>query len=300
MTRVAALVALCLLAACSSAGTDGAAGISVPRADGATSTVADSEGEPAGSTTTSVAAGADGVTSTTAGSPAPTDAVTTTVAAAPPVATPAPAPGAVGSFGRYYLAAGGAAELQIDLRVQASVAPDAAAVQRLRDVLAREAGKPVAVTTGSVSGDRTDWSADAIRTEADRGRPGTGAGTGVLTVLYLAGGFAESDTSLGVAVRSDVAAVFPDRIDEAAGVFGDPRRIETAVVVHELGHLLGLVDLELDTGRADPEHPGHSPNRGSVMYYAVESTLVGDLLSGGPPTEFDAADRRDLATIAGR
>ena len=33
------------------------------------------------------------------------------------------------------------------------------------------------------------------------------------------------------------------------------------------------------------------------MYWAVESDLVGDLLSGGPPTEFDGTDLRDLATI---
>ena len=70
--------------------------------------------------------------------------------------------------------------------------------------------------------------------------------------------------------------------------------------MHEVGHLLGLVDLVLETGRQDPEHPGHSRNRGSVMYFAVESTLVGDLLGGGPPTRFDDADRADLRAIAGR
>ena len=53
----------------------------------------------------------------------------------------------------------------------------------------------------------------------------------------------------------------------------------------------------LATGRADPEHPGHSPNRGSVMYHAVESTLLGTVLSGGPPRDFDADDLADLAAI---
>ena len=69
--------------------------------------------------------------------------------------------------------------------------------------------------------------------------------------------------------------------------------------MHEVGHLLGLVDLVLDTGRADPEHPGHSSNRSSVMYWAVESTLITDVLAGGPPRDFDADDLRDLAAIRG-
>ena len=76
-----------------------------------------------------------------------------------------------------------------------------------------------------------------------------------------------------------------------------PARLELAVATHEVGHLLGLVDLFLRTGRADPEHPGHSANPRSVMYWAVESDVVGDLLTGGPPVDFDADDRADLATI---
>jgi hypothetical protein len=73
--------------------------------------------------------------------------------------------------------------------------------------------------------------------------------------------------------------------------------IESAVVTHEVGHLLGLVDLFLHTGRQDPDHPGHSTDQNSVMYWAVESNLVADLLTGGPPKDFDNADLADLQTI---
>jgi hypothetical protein len=69
------------------------------------------------------------------------------------------------------------------------------------------------------------------------------------------------------------------------------------VVTHEVGHLLGLVDLVLHTGRQDPEHPGHSRNQQSVMFWAVESSLITDVLTGGPPTNFDDDDRADLAAI---
>ena len=58
-----------------------------------------------------------------------------------------------------------------------------------------------------------------------------------------------------------------------------------------------VIDLVLHTGREDPDHPGHSPNRGSVMYWAVERDLVGTLLGAGPATTFDDADRAELAAI---
>jgi hypothetical protein len=96
-----------------------------------------------------------------------------------------------------------------------------------------------------------------------------------------------------------VAAVFVDRASAAAGVLGDPQAILASVATHELGHLLGLVDLVLDTGRADPDHPGHSGNPGSVMYWAVESDLIASLLGARPPRDFDGDDLADLRAIAG-
>ena len=73
--------------------------------------------------------------------------------------------------------------------------------------------------------------------------------------------------------------------------------MERAVVTHEMGHLLGLVDLVLDDKRGDPAHPGHSTNRGSVMFWAVETSLVGQVLGGPPPVDFDSDDVADLRKI---
>ena len=188
----------------------------------------------------------------------------------------------------------------VEVRSQAGAEPTAATVDRIRSVLGDVSGKRVSTAGGTVPGQGRQWTPAAIRAEADRIGPPQTTDRGVLTLLFLRGGLAGSDSTIGVAVRSDVAAVFADRVDEATGILSSPDRIEAAVTTHEVGHLLGLVDLVIDTGRQDPEHPGHSTNRSSVMYFAVESTLVGDILGGGPPVDFDDADRADLQAIAAR
>lgn len=119
----------------------------------------------------------------------------------------------------------------------------------------------------------------------------------VVRILFVHGSFDGDDGTLGAAVRGDVAAVFVDQVGRAAGVLGSIEAIERSVTTHELGHLLGLVDLYLDTGRGDPQHPGHSPNRDSVMFWAVESDAIGQLLGADPPDSFDASDRADLEAI---
>jgi len=203
----------------------------------------------------------------------------------------------VGSLAAAYLRPDGPASLLVEVRSQAGAGPRSGAVDRIASVLRQVSGKPVSVVSGSsVPGEGRAWTADELRGLADAGTAQSPE-RAVLRLLFLHGGFAESERAMGVAVRGDVAAVFATRVDEATGAFADPATVEDAVAMHEVGHLLGLVDLVLDTGRDDPENPGHSTNRGSVMYHAVESTLLGSILQGGPPRDFDEADLADLGRI---
>ena len=47
----------------------------------------------------------------------------------------------------------------------------------------------------------------------------------------------------------------------------------------------------------DPDHPGHSNNEESVMYWAVESSEISNIISGQLPDEFDQDDLDDLAGL---
>lgn len=259
-----------------------------------------------------------GVVSTTTAGP---EATVVAPTAAPPVTTPGPtvvpgettpAPaqppvvaepptrlevGGVGSFAAALLRPDLSERLVVE--VHADAEPRAASLEHVAGVLGDVSAKPVAVVDAAApgGGDRA-WTAAEIVAAADAGSTAPqGRGLAVVRLLFLRGTF-EGDTGvLGVAVRGDVAAVFLDRVEAAAGLLGSSAGVEVAVTTHEVGHLLGLVDLVLDTGRADPDQPGHSRNPGSVMYWAVESDVVGQLLGANPPRDFDTDDRADLARI---
>lgn len=191
-----------------------------------------------------------------------------------------------------------AARVVLEVLHHEGAAPRQGTVAHLAQVLRDVTGKPVAVQSSVLPGGGGRVSADEVRALADRhGQAVQGGGQVAVRVLFLDGELAGEESVLGAAVRADTAVVFGEKVRSSSSLLVPSTALEVAVATHELGHLLGLVDLALDTGRADPEHPGHSPNRGSVMYWAVESDLVSSILSGPPPRDFDGDDRADLARM---
>lgn len=285
-----AALAGALLVGCGSGGDDAG------QAAGGASTTATAPGGPVGGSA-AVPSTSGGAASTTA---TPSADPTTTAAPTPEAGAPLPATlevGGVGDFAPALLRADRSARLVVE--VHADVEPRRETLEHVADLLGAASGKPVAVVSaGGTGGGSRDWTASELRAAADAGSTtGQGGGVAVVRLLFLAGTFEGDDDVLGVAVRGDVAAVFLDRVERAGGLLGGSDGIEVAVTAHELGHLLGLVDLHRDTGRDDPEHPGHSRNPESVMYWAVESSVVGQLLGADPPRHFDDDDRADLAAI---
>ncbi len=305
-----------LLAGCAAPRTSSGAGTSVGVGDATSSTAAGSgrpsagEGSGTGApstptkpgsatgpvpTTTTAPGGSAGRPTGAADLPGGSDPATTVAARADDGSQGPP-----GAFARTLLRPTASRSIVLERLVQPGAGPSATTTTFLADTVRRVAAKDVStpVAAGLGAGAK-DWSADDIRALADReAKVAQGAGgQAVVRLLFLRGSF-EGDTSiLGVTVRGDVVAVFSDAIDSATTpvITGDD--LEEAVVVHELGHVLGLVDLVLSTGRADPDHPGHSKNTRSVMYWAVESSLVSQVLTGPPPRTFDDADQADLAAI---
>ncbi|HYZ93931.1 MAG TPA: hypothetical protein VFA34_16285 [Actinomycetota bacterium] len=124
----------------------------------------------------------------------------------------------------------------------------------------------------------------------------------VLYVLYVNGVFADDTEALGVAYEASAFAVFQEQIREAAATPLVPAiSIEEAVIVHEMGHVLALVNIGYTSPRnhEDAEHPNHSSNANSVMYWAIDNVGIANLLQGRPtpPNKFDTNDLADLSDL---
>ena len=181
--------------------------------------------------------------------------------------------------------------------------PGTGALAHLESILKRELAKPggVDVRLGAeMATSRTSWTVDDLVAAEKQFRAEHSGGSRVtMWIGYVGGEFAEGPSALGAAFAASAAAVFRDRITQATSAVLLASEIERSVLVHEAGHLLGLVNIGYTSrfDHEDAQHPNHSNNPDSVMYWAVEDVSVKNLLGGGPPSDFDQADRADLAML---
>lgn len=212
--------------------------------------------------------------------------------------------GPLGANAQLYLL-GDVPSLTIEVDAVEGSEPSGEALGHLRTTLSSVSEADVGqrpVETFGKTKDRYSRGDLAALEDAHRDTASTGEATS-LYVLVVNGSFGENENALGVAYSASAFAIFRDKVESTGGLIGSPSRIERAVLVHELGHVLRLVNIGYDSprGREDPEHPNHSQNEDSVMFWAVESDLISQVLGGPPPDTFDDADRADLEDIkAGR
>ncbi|GAC1528534.1 MAG: hypothetical protein NVS3B12_00640 [Acidimicrobiales bacterium] len=226
----------------------------------------------------------------------------------PPGAAPA-APGAdpaarstPGAYARTLLRPEPVASIQIEILQQAGATPNDTALRYDVSMIAKVAAKAAGIgRTVTIPDGGTAWTPQALAALVDRyGTTNTsGAATAVLHLVFVHGTLANSSGVLGVAFRGDTLAIFPDQTKDQLSLDSD--RVLQAVYLHETGHLLGMVDLALHENRGDPNDPSqpsaHSPDRNSVMYYAIDTTGLSTVFTGGPPIDFDAADYADFAKL---
>lgn len=165
------------------------------------------------------------------------------------------------------------------------------------------------VLDDAIPGGEDRWTTDELRDVAgqhrDRHKEGSEA---VMYVLYVDGRYAGGEGAVGLAYDASEFAIFKDKIrDSTSGLLSASQAdVERAVVVHEMGHLLGLVNngIPMVEPHEDPDHPRHSDNEDSVMFWAVENNPVnnffGGRFDGAPPTQFDSDDQADMEAAGGK
>ena len=107
---------------------------------------------------------------------------------------------------------------------------------------------------------------------------------------------------LGEAHRASSMVVFQGTINSLSGGIGQPsaETVESTVVAHEFGHVLGLVNIStpMVQNHEDAQHPKHDVNDKCLMYYANNSNAgLANLLGGGAIVDFDANCRADMLAV---
>jgi hypothetical protein len=197
-------------------------------------------------------------------------------------------------------------KLVVEIDALAGQQPSPNALSLLRSRLAAVVDKPGGIEMLPVetfTGGRDRWTEGELLAAQRRNRDRWSDREAiVLYILYVDGAYAEDETSLGVSFNASMYAMFVEQIRRAAATPLVPAEaIERAVLVHEIGHILALVNLGYESPRPheDANHDGHSNNPDSVMYWAVDNVGVANLVGGrtAPPTQFDSDDRADLEDL---
>lgn len=213
----------------------------------------------------------------------------------------------VGSSARELLASGTYQSLKIEILYMTGYAPDAAAINHLVATLTAVLNKPSGITVITTQINPSSNSSlsvnDIIEIEKNNRTAFTSGGQIAVCIVYTNGSYTDAST-LGVAYKNTSAAVFGKKIQDNSGAIGQPSRtkLEATVFEHELGHLLGLVDLgsPMQSAHKDGAHGNHCNNNTCLMYYASETTdILGFLITGNIPS-FDINCRADLVANGGK
>lgn len=198
--------------------------------------------------------------------------------------------------------------LQIEIQYMRGYAPDAQAVESLKSFLSATLKKDGGITirqkeiSAASSG---NLSAEEIRQIENSNRTVfTTGSTLAVNIIYTNGQYSGGANTLGIAYRNTSVALMGKTIRDNSGGFGQVSRskLEATVLEHEIGHLLGLVDLgsKMQINHKDANNGNHCDNKSCLMYYASETTDVLGFLNAGNIPQLDDNCKADLRANGGR
>ncbi|TCJ12472.1 hypothetical protein EPD60_14445 [Flaviaesturariibacter flavus] len=205
------------------------------------------------------------------------------------------------------LAADPYSALRVEISYMPGYAPDNAAVAQLINFLGDRLNKPLGISAQNqaigASGRTSLAAADLAAIERGARTLHSDGNTATIHILYTDGNYTDNNV-LGVAYGGTSVALFGKKIHDNSGGIGQASRtkLEATVLEHEIGHLLGLVDIgtPMRTAHKDPNGTAHCNNSNCLMYYAAETTDVLGFLISGPVPPLDAACLQDLQGNGGR
>lgn len=199
-------------------------------------------------------------------------------------------------------------KLTIEVLYMSGYKPTETALNNMRSFLIEHLNKPagVEVVTQEIpSGEEDSYSTNVIMNIETQHREMYNANETIAASLIIVNGeYAENDQVLGIAYRNTSMALFGGTIEANSGGLSQPTRtkLESTVMNHELGHLLGLVNMGTDMvdNHEDSENSKHCNDKDCLMYYASETTEVASFLIGNDIPSLDTNCKEDLVANGGK
>lgn len=214
-----------------------------------------------------------------------------------------------GDFAHNFLSSATYDSLLIEVDYVDGHAPSTSAldtmVERFESILDKPGGITVQVDDVIPDQGAPAWTTSGTRSLETRYRdnyrnPDTGVA--VLHMLYV-DGHSASDTEngrvLGFAYQGSSIVMFEESMEASSGglLAGE---IEPTVLIHEVGHQLGLTNIgtPMVAPHEDHDHNGHCDNDQCIMYWAAETSNIVDFLLSTEP-DFDDPCLNDLSANGG-
>ena len=213
----------------------------------------------------------------------------------------------VGASAKDFLSAGTYSSVNVQLQFMPGYAPDAAALTNLTNFLNTLLNKPSGITFTqtpiAASGKSVFTIAEIDALEKANRTQFTNGNVLSVYVVYVDAPFSTANI-LGAAYRNTSLVIFgPTVTNNSGGVNQTTRtKLETTVLNHEFGHLLGLTNLgsPMVTAHEDGAHMSHCNNSSCLMYFSTQTSMMGGVLLSGPVPALDANCKADLTANGGK
>jgi hypothetical protein len=218
-----------------------------------------------------------------------------------------------GDFAADFLRSKNFTSMEVEIDYPEGHPPSPAAVQLLEDRLAERCDKPggVSVVLDEAIpasefppilsiGDLEDLEAAHRQTFSDLGTK-----MAAFYVLYVTGKSnldGQVTEVLGLAYHGSSLALFVENTDPGLNPFVTATEIEGAGIVHETGHMLGLVNggVPMVVPHEDVSHPGHDVDPACIMYWIINLGQGGPNIGDPGFAEFNLLCAQDMAAFGGK
>lgn len=201
--------------------------------------------------------------------------------------------------------------LVVEIQYVEGYKPTDAAMQNLRQFLEARLHKPAGIAfvyNPIASPGKAFYDvSDAEKIERNFREEHRHGATAAAYFLFLDGAYARDEENtkvLGIAYGGSSVVMFGKTIAGFSDNIMEPSRstLETAVGIHEFGHLLGLVNdgTGMVNEHQDQAHPHHCNNTSCIMYYKAETSDILGILTGNDIPELDQQCISDLQANGGK